>query len=246
MKKQSSSVRQVKVRNAGFTLVELMASMTILAIAVVSIIAIQSASLQSHITNQDQLVADSLADQFVEVLHTDALRWVSTLSQTTFLSNSVTRPMTFGASEVQQNWIPYTNRPVNFQMSPITATNNAGIRARFCLFYRYRWAGQSYSYDNSNFTVNLGEVQTNNMLEVNVVVLWPRNYRGLPTAAVSGQTHSYNKMFSTCGSPTGGSTDFNDRRVMFFQSVSQPTVRQYFRQVRRTTLIRRDVRGLGT
>lgn len=246
MKSKRSSQEFNKRQQRGFTLVELMASMTILAIAVVSIIAIQTTSLQSHITNQDQLVADSLADQFVEVLHTDALRWITNLSQTTFLANSVSRPMTIGSAETQQSWIAYTNRPVNFQMTPVTATNNAGIRARFCIFYRYRWAGQSYTYDSNNFNVNLGEVQTNNMLEVNTVVIWPRNYKGLPTAVLGGHSRSYSTMFSTCGTPTGGAADFNDRRVMFFLSTSQPLVRQYFRQVRRTTFIRRDVRGLGT
>ena len=226
----------------GFTIIELLASMTVLLISVVSIMAMQSTSLQTHITNQDQITANSLADQFMEVLQFDALRWVSTLSQTTYLKNTTLRPM---STTTKQYWLPYTTQPVNFQMSSVGASNQSGIRARFCLYYSYRWAGQSYKYGTVNYGIT-GQ-QTNEILEVSVLVLWARQYQGLPSVTLPGDSVSYGTLFSSCGSlSSSGGNVFSVLEKMLFMESVQTKVRRYFRQIRRSTFIRRDVRGQGT
>ncbi len=206
----------------GFTLIELMLSMMIFGIAVVSVISIQNTSLQSHINDEDTIIANGLVDQFVEMVQTDAIRWIKPgdLGKTVFLNNTSLRRMSSVGNPV---WIPYTDKPVNHQVADITQPNQVGNKARFCIFYLYRWAGED----------STAGVLRDRLIELNVAVLWPRKIGGL-----SGQDARF---FATCGS---------NNRSLLFTYLEDPKqvdrVNRSFRQVRRVTYIRRDQLGKGT
>ena len=213
-------------KTQGFTLIEVMISMMIFGIAIVSVIAIQNSSLQSHINDEDTIIANGLADQLLEMIQTDAILWIAPneTSLTHFLNNSINRRMSTLSNPV---WIPYTTQPVNHQLGDVSQSSHVGSKARFCIFYLYRWAGE----DSAKTPL------TNDLIELNVVVMWARKIGGL-----SGANAAF---FNTCGTSSG-----SPNTSVLFTYLEDPTkanlVNKEFRQVRRVTYVRRDQIGKGT
>lgn len=194
---------------AGFTLIEFMASMSIFAIVVVSVLSMQSTSLNTYANVQDFTEANALADQSIETVQLDGSRWQQVLN--TDLLTEANRSL----KSAPVRWLSFTNRPVNFQMSDVMGANSSGARARFCVFYSYRYAGEEAAAGSPD------------MLEINVVVLWPTTFSGLPL--------NFATFFNACG--TGGSGSAN---TYIDASQSLWGQRTFFRQVRRVSFVRRN------
>lgn len=217
-----------KRKESGFTLIEWMVSMIILGITIISIISMQTASLQTHIDGQDVTLASGMADHTLELLQLDAMRWRDqlSLSTTRYLNNDALHPITpAGTAAI---WIPYTLAPVNFQMRTL-AQGPSGLSARFCVFYSYRWVANDVTTQFNN-----------NLMEVNTSVLWPRKMEGLPTNLGGLNLRQF---FDTCGT-NAGAPDF----VLISSYLQDPNtlqlINRFMRQVRQTTYIRRNVLGL--
>lgn len=206
---------------AGFTLIEWMTSMITLGIGMVALISMQSTSLKTHMATRDIQIAGSLADQFLEMLQIDALRWRGQLASANL---RYLNPNKYAISTATaDNWHPYTARPVNFQMRYNTHSTR-GSGAKYCIYFSYSWAGTSAGV--SSFQDDL--------VEADVMVLSPRTPRGLPKDADGGGCPSVRARFWLC-----------DVNLLKDSGCSARDRFLLFRQIRRTSYIRRNISDLG-
>ncbi len=206
---------------AGFTLIEWMTSMITLGIGMVAIISMQSTSLKTHMATRDTQIAGSLADQFLEMLQVDALRWRGQLSQANLrYLNPNKYPM---STITQDNWHNYSSKPVNFQMRYNTHSTR-GSGAKYCIFFSYRWAGSPAGV--STFQ--------DDVVEADVLVFTPRNPQGLPKDAASGACADVRAKFWDCDLNLlkDGTCSARDRFLLF-------------RRLQRVGYIRRNISDLG-
>jgi type II secretory pathway pseudopilin PulG len=218
----NSALHKNRKNQAGFTLIEWMTSMITLGIGIVALISLQSTSLNTHMATRDNQIGGSLADQFLEMLQIDALRWEGQLNSANL---RYLNPSKYTMStSTQDRWHPYTQRPVNFQMRYQTHTSQ-GAGARYCLYFSYRWAGI-----HSNVNTFQDE-----MLEVNAMVITPRYPNGLPAQPKTGlQCANVQQMFWTCDAKLVDDTTCEPRARFL-----------YFRQLSRATYVRRNISKLG-
>lgn len=216
-----TKAQKKRSQEAGFTLIEWMTSMITLGIGIVALISMQSTSLKTHMATRDVQTAGSLADQFLEMLQVDALRWRTQLSMSNLRYLNPTKyPI---SSTVVDNWHAYSTYPVNFQMRYNThATQGSG--AKYCIFFSYRWAGAPAGV--SNFQEDV--------IEADVMVLTPRNPQGLPKDASSGECASVRDRFWQC-----------DVNLLKDSTCSARDRFLLFRQLQRAGYIRRNISDLG-
>lgn len=219
--KTNTLLRRYRRQEAGFTLIEWMTSMMTLGIGIVALISMQSTSLRTHMATRDVQTAGSLADQFLEMLQVDALRWRGQLS---IANLRYLNPGKYAISNsVIDNWHPYSAYPVNFQMRYNTHSSQ-GSGAKYCIFFSYRWAGAPAGV--SSFQEDV--------IEANVLVLTPRNPQGLPKDAASGECTSVRDRFWQC-----------DTNLLKDSSCSARDRFLLFRQLQRAGFIRRNISDLG-
>lgn len=221
--------KQRRGSQSGFTMLELMVSMMVLAVMAVSMIQMMSTSFEQTAQSQDKLIANSLADQVLELLQIDALRWGSgkQISATWFMSGTGKKGMSNTAGNPSTTvWIPFSKAPVNYQMKIQTDKGGAtgavpGRGARFCIFYSFRRGG----VDSTNPVTDL--------VEANVIVIWPRGLQGITTEKINGVNPR--AFFSDCGM----SSTANIRSLLSTTTKSHlMAFQRYFSQVRRVTYIR--------
>lgn len=215
-----ASKRRRRKGQEGFTLIEWMSAMMVMAIGVTALIAMHKAALDTHSANRDMQIAGGLADQFLEMLQVDSLRWQSGgPGNMAYFSASAT-----ASTATTTNWHRYTNQPVNYQMrydSHKNATVQAGTGARFCVYYNWQWAGTSANKNEFN----------QELIEIDVAVLMPRNTSGLSNNATG--CRNARTLFDTCST-----TLLNDTTCTI------DARRQLFRRLSRASMIRRNRSGL--
>ena len=211
-----------KNSNRGFSLLEIMTAMVVLAIGLVAIISMQTVSLESQMSIRDVQIGGSLAEQFLEMLQVDSLRWKnSTLSAANL---RYLNPAKYAMStQTTTFWHRYTLEPVNHQMRYKTLLpNNRKGEARFCIYFSYRWAG---------ILAGVNDYQ-NELVEVNSLVLVPRSPNRLSNG-VSGCS-SARTLFRTCSIQ------------LLNISRCNPKVRfRIFREIRRAAYVRRNIYNYG-
>lgn len=152
---------------AGFTLVEAMISMVILAVGVLGVASMQTAATGATRNAQDFTHAQGIGEKLMELLRVDALRWTSatTLTGSTKLLGSAL-PATQTAGQ-QGSWTTIPDNVIisslgglkvdrNFAPDTGTAVDWA-IGFRYCVYYRTAW------------------VSPPSQLRVDVRVAWPRD-----------------------------------------------------------------------
>ena len=206
---------------AGFTLIEWMTAMITFGIGVVAITSMQSTSLKTQMATRDIQIAGSIADQFLEMLQIDSLRWRGQLSTSGLrYLNPQTYPI---STTTQDHWHAYTKRPVNFQMRYNTHSTR-GPGAKYCIFFSYRWAGTSAGVNTFQ----------DDLVEAGVLVLTPRYTRGLPANASGGSCQGVRTRFWKCDVNLLKSTGCDARSRYLL-----------FRTLQRTSYIRRNISDLG-
>lgn len=204
-----------KRHQRGFTLIELMASMTVLAIGIVAIISMQRASLDTYIANRELQVAGGIMDQFLEMLQVDSLRWTAgDRSKMNYLNK--------GGSGATVVWNSYTRHPVNHIMRyDVHGKTTVGSNARFCLYYNWSWAGNTAGVSTFN----------NNLIEINAAVLTPRNQSGLSDN--NPNCSNAKTLWNTCSV-----------NLMADGTCRVEARRQMFRRISRALMVRQNISGL--
>ncbi len=201
----------------GFSLLEIMTAMVVLAIGLVALISMQTVSLESQISIRDVQIGGSLAEQFLEMLQVDALRW----KNTTLVAANLRylNPKKYAIStQTSTVWHRYTLEPVNHQMRhrSVLPANRRG-EARFCIYFSYRWAG---------VLAGVNDYQ-DELIEVNTVVLVPRKPNRFSNN-VPGCTNAATR-FRTCST------------LLMYNNRCTPASRfRIFREIRRATYVRRN------
>jgi type IV pilus assembly protein PilV len=134
---------------SGFTLIEAMIAMLILAVGVLGIASMQTATTGATKAGQDFSHAQGLAERMIELLRTDGLRWTSSgalSTATRFLSAAL--PATQGAG-AQSAWTTIPNNAivatlggskVDRNFAPDTqGSPDWAIGFRYCVYYRTAW-----------------------------------------------------------------------------------------------------------
>ena len=173
-----SKVRERSRRSGvsgAFTLIEVMITMVVLAIGIVAVLALLTSSIESNGIAQENTVASSIAEEFIEILRVDALRWnyngtdgTLDLNDTSYLKQA----------DVGTGWRSYVGSRVNGNLQ-VAADGGSDASLRYCVFYRTAWAGASLAGGTSYALLN-------EVLRVDVTVVWPR--RG----------NDYSSLFSNC------------------------------------------------
>src|SRR5437867_10031072 len=103
-RKSTSARRASRAGADGFTLIEAMVSMVILAVGILGVMSMQTASVHSASISQDFTHAQNIGERTLELIRLDALRWNSATdlsTETLFLSASLPPQLTVGS---QSNW----------------------------------------------------------------------------------------------------------------------------------------------
>jgi type IV pilus assembly protein PilV len=130
----------VKRRRSGYTIVELMMSLSVLAIGAAGIIAMQKVTLASNQYAKNLAVANAIALAWADALAADASTWngateISTTNWLTLVSNGLVwqRPGFVAAREFGPGFSPLGD--------PVNTDTNAGL-ARYCTDLRLGWMKQ--------------------------------------------------------------------------------------------------------
>jgi prepilin-type N-terminal cleavage/methylation domain-containing protein len=164
-----------RTRSRGYTAVELMMALTVLAIGVSGVIAMQKVTVVSNQHAKNLALATHLAESWAEQLSADATRWnfpnvtnkTSDLTDTFWLNN-----ITANANK----WVsPAYQTDVNFGPA-FDALGNVVAPARaqqtvFCTHIRLSWL-----YPDSTF---------NGLMRADIRVFWPREGRGAAGACTT-------------------------------------------------------------
>jgi prepilin-type N-terminal cleavage/methylation domain-containing protein len=162
----------------GYTAVEVLMAMTVLAIGAASVMSMQRASMQGNLDARKTDVANSIARMWVERIQRDAMQWTTpgpSSPATAAPGNLGTAKVLNAASAAAGNWIlPDQYIGLNPPLSPgydILGRDlvNADLpTALFCVNVRLTWLDQS---------------STPQLARVDVRVLWPR---GISNSAPAG------------------------------------------------------------
>jgi prepilin-type N-terminal cleavage/methylation domain-containing protein len=134
---------------AGFTLVEAMISMVVLAVGVLGMMAMQTGSVAALAASQDLTQVHNVGERMLELLRLDALRWndPSTLTTSTVLLKGALPPAQNAGS--QGNWATIPNgvlvpemagKKVDRDFRPYLAGQPWAVGFRYCVYYRLTWA----------------------------------------------------------------------------------------------------------
>ena len=122
--------------DAGYTLLEVMISMLILAIAFLALIAVQLGALNGYISARDNTEATELARRTAELMKVEALQWQSgTYDTGTPVYSNAESPFDVAnpVATLGTTWTPLVNTPVDvgFARSGVTSGQLGG---KFCLY----------------------------------------------------------------------------------------------------------------
>jgi prepilin-type N-terminal cleavage/methylation domain-containing protein len=175
-------------RRGGFTLIEAMISMVILAVGVLGIVSMQGASVSASAISQDLTHALNVGERMMELIRLDSLRWNSDAdlaTDTQLLRYALPATQAVGA---QGAWatIPdnvllpsMAGKKVDRDFRPDTAGSPAWpIGFRYCVFYRLTWA------------------EPPNALRAEVRVAWPKD-TGVQTAFSDCRTVDHTDLVNT-------------------------------------------------
>lgn len=160
----------------GYTVVELMMALTVLAIGVSGVIAMQKVTVASNQHAKNLALATHIAESWAEELMTDATRWnyptagnkVSDLADTVWLSKI----------NVPDVWfLPAYDPNLNFGPAFDALGNVTTVAAQtaFCTHIRLSWL--------------YPEISNNGLIRADIRVFWPREGRGAidPCATVKAE-----------------------------------------------------------
>jgi prepilin-type N-terminal cleavage/methylation domain-containing protein len=133
----------------GFTLIEAMVSMVILAVGVLGVMSMQTGAVGALGISQDFSQVLNIGSRMLEMLRLDSLRWTDagTLSTATVLLKMSLPPSQTAGS--QSNWTtipdgvlvtPMAGKKVDRDFRPDTGgTPNWPLGFRYCVYYRLTW-----------------------------------------------------------------------------------------------------------
>lgn len=146
---RASRLKRLRRFRAGFTLIEAMISMVILAVGVLGIMSMQTASMAASSVSQDFTHALNIGERTLELLRLDALRWntqADLATDTLMLSRALPGAQTAGA---QGAWATIPDNVIIASMGGKKLDRNFApdtqgspswrLAFRYCVFYRLTW-----------------------------------------------------------------------------------------------------------
>jgi type IV pilus assembly protein PilV len=177
-------------RRAGFTLLEVMMALAVIAIGGSALIAMQVVTARSNTWSRNMMVATDVAQTWADRLKVDAVSWTDRngFIGTTWLADSATVGQWMNPSVAQINVAPTPSRSFSFDRYgrdlPI-----GDATMFFCMGYRF-----------TNVTVDATPAPT--ALRVDITVFWPRDDTGtMPSCALNVVTGPNQQFFRSVTLP---------------------------------------------
>ncbi|MEM1007897.1 MAG: hypothetical protein AAGJ35_02730 [Myxococcota bacterium] len=227
------SAQQCKAQS-GVTIMEWMIAMSMILVAATASIGMQYSTLRTHKISDDILVANNLALQASELFQVDATMLTDTKRSSRYFDLGLI-DNNAGKTRDRVPWMGMTDEPLNYQWSSKSADgtlkdntsterwNKTYHRARYCIYYSYRWAGTDSTAQLPKSTISNLPFGYGKLIEVNLVVAWPYSLRGLPKAQ-----RDWHK---TCSYSSG--TFLSDKiSTMIQHGALRKEMKRWFKQVR--------------
>ncbi|WP_437281013.1 prepilin-type N-terminal cleavage/methylation domain-containing protein [Sorangium sp. So ce375] len=189
-----SAARAKRAASRGYTLIEVMAALGVLAIGATGVLALQKATLISNTNARNLAIANSIAMTWAERLRVDALQWNDPMrvpdiaSDTAWLALSTTAPFT----RVTPTQIPALGAPSADVVGADIYAGDTSASA-FCTHVRFSQFTNSAS----------GTLLWGSLIRAEIRVIWERNGNpincGIAPATVDAQPERFGAVYLTTG-----------------------------------------------